>query len=106
MNYDPKKYKKVLFLTYRKTLSKGICKSFEHDGFKNYLKIATFHHVDRFICQYESIKKLFEENENPFDNGVTDALDFDLVIIDEAKSFLIIPSLQLIKKKTSSTSKG
>ena len=38
INYDPNKYKKVLFLTYRKTLSKDIYKSFEHYGFKNYLK--------------------------------------------------------------------
>ena len=65
-------------------MSKDIYKSFEHYGFKNYLKIATFHHVDRLIWQHDSIKKLFEENESPFDNGVTDVMDFDLVIIDEA----------------------
>ena len=94
-----------MFLTYRKTLSKDIYKSFEHYGFKNYLKIPTFHNVDRLICQYESIKKLFDENENPFDDGFDDSLTYDLVIIDEAKSFLTIPFLQLIRNKTNLTSK-
>ena len=32
-------------------------------------------------------KKLFEENENPFDDGFDESLTYDLVIIDEAKSF-------------------
>ena len=83
-------------------MSKDIYKSFEHYGFNNYLKITTFHNMYRLICQYESKKKLFEENESPFDNCVTDVLDFDLVIIDEAKSFFN----HTFSPTTNSTSKG
>ena len=68
-------------------MSKDIFKSFEQYGFKSYLKIPTLHCVDKLICQYESITKLLADNESPFDDGFDDSLIFDLVIIDEAKSF-------------------
>ena len=79
------KQKRVLFLSYRKTLTSDLMSSFSELGFKDY-RDAICNETNKLIIQLESINKikpsflfLDEEFEIP---------KYDLVIIDEVESIL------------------
>ena len=72
--------KKILFLSYRKTLTYDIQNNFQNIGFGNYLENDL--NCNRLIIQCESITKLdyiFNDDEVPL---------YDLVIIDESERVL------------------
>ena len=87
------KPKRVLWLTYRQTLTDNIEDEFIKFGFKSYLDHIT--DADRQILQLESIHKLYL-NENDEDDEFNDNDDekkriipkYDLIILDEIESIL------------------
>lgn len=92
-------FKKVLFLTYRKSLTRDIYRSFQNLGFESYMDIVHLDTSNRLICQYESVKRLFIDD--PFTDEFTrlKTIQYDLIIIDEAKSFFIHTFSPTQKKK-------
>ena len=72
--YEPKR---ILWISYRKTLTYDINGNFENFGFKSYLDGDIF--SDRVIIQIESLIKLNINAKIP---------KFDLIIIDEVESIL------------------
>ena len=81
---DQFKFKRILMVSYRQSLTNDLYGSFEIHKFKSYLD--GFYGADRIICQIESLHKLncnlfdgFESNEIP---------EYDLVILDESESIL------------------
>ena len=75
--YEPKK---ILFLSYRKSLTYDLQNNFDKLAFKNYLEHSM--NSQRLICQSESLLKLdylFADGEVP---------KYDLVIMDESESVL------------------
>ena len=80
---DTYKPKKILFITYRQTLSYNFEGSFgERHNVKNY--IDNNFECDRIICQIESLHKLIKCNLF----GVYEVPIYDLVIMDESESIL------------------
>ncbi|CAM9745171.1 unnamed protein product, partial [Ectocarpus fasciculatus] len=71
--------KRVLWLSYRKTLTMDILGNFASFGFKDYQK--GIYNADRLICQVESLIKINMSLENKIPK-------YDLVIIDEVESVL------------------
>lgn len=65
-------YKRVLFVSYRITLSNNIFGTFHELGFKLYSKDIN---ADRLICQVDSLQRLTN-------------LKYDLIIVDESESVL------------------
>jgi hypothetical protein len=80
---DEYKPQRVLFITYRQTLSFDLYGSFKRHNVGNYL-LGDFK-SDRLICQIESLPKLL--NKNLF-TGLFDTPVYDLVVIDEIESVL------------------
>lgn len=66
-------FERVLFVTYRRSLAKNLYDRLEHLDFVHYKDHRELTQA-RIICQVESLYKL-------------KTLDFDLLVIDEAKSF-------------------
>lgn len=64
--------KRILYISYRITLTENICGTFKDLNFKSYIEDIDH---DRVICQLDSILKIY----NPI---------FDMVIIDESESIL------------------
>lgn len=87
---DTNKYERVLFVSYRRSLSYDIQKNLNEYKFDNYLEVMqrrdNLFDCERLIIQYESIKKIdnhsYEAGCNPKDNY------YDLLIIDESESVL------------------
>ena len=77
--YDPKR---VLWVSYRKTLTYDIAGNFKQFNFETYLDDESCT-ADRLIVQIESLKKI----QNKFDEG-DDVASYDLIIIDEIESIL------------------
>lgn len=80
--YNPQK---VLWLSYRKTLSNDIYGNFQELKFKNYMDGKSYD-ADRLILQLESLPKLkgyFQDEEDEQDIPF-----YDLVVIDEIESVL------------------
>lgn len=78
--YQPKR---ILMLSYRKTLSYDLEKNFKELGFETYLDGDIF--SKRVIIQLESLMKL--DNTNPFLNE-GEIPKYDLVLMDESESIL------------------
>lgn len=72
--------KRVLFVSYRQSLSYDLYKNFNNLGFKLYLNDDFS--ADRIICQIESLEKLLPNNDE------TCIPNYDLVIIDEVVSVI------------------
>ena len=85
--YNPKK---ILWLSYRKTLTNNIIgaeKFGEEYGFKNYQE--GIYNTDRLMIQVESLSKLYSLMEFVDDNEeVCEYPSYDLVVIDEVESIL------------------
>ena len=79
-----KQFKRVLFLTYRRSLTRDIYHYLQEFGVDSYMDILHVERSNKLICKYESVKRLFK-----YDCYVLDDITYDLVIIDEAKSFFI-----------------
>jgi hypothetical protein len=77
-------FKRVLFLTYRRSLTRDIFHYLQELGFDSYMDVLHLERSNKLICQYESVKRLFRYNDFFLDD-----ITYDLVIIDEAKSFFI-----------------
>lgn len=76
------KFKRILWVTSRITLTENINGKFGNDQFKfvSYLDIkGTLFNYDRVICQIDSLERLFETNK---------IKKYDLIIIDEIESAL------------------
>ena len=79
------KQKRVLFLSYRKTLTSDLMSSFSELGFQDY-RNAICNETDKLIIQLESINKI-----KPSFMFVDDEFEipkYDLIIIDEVESIL------------------
>jgi len=74
--------KKILYISYRQTLTYELLGNFKIYGVKSYLNGE--YHADRLICQIESLYKIITEG---FD-GYKEIPSYDLVIIDEIESVL------------------
>lgn len=74
-----KPFKKILWITYRQTLTKQIFGSFKKYGFVNYLdeEGCLFNH-DRIIVQVDSLMRIMK-----YDYGNILLKQYDLVVIDE-----------------------
>jgi hypothetical protein len=87
---DTKKYKRVLFVSYRRSLSYDVKRQLKEFGFENYIEVQKerkfLHEVDKLIIQYESLYKIlnncYDLNDEPND------ISYDLIIIDECESVL------------------
>lgn len=66
------KFKRILFISYRITLTHNLFGTFKNLGFKTYMDDI---HADRLICQIDSLKKISLHN-------------YDLIVIDESESAL------------------
>ena len=88
------KPKKVLFVTYRQTLSYNFYGNFEKHKVGCYLT-GDFK-SDRLICQVESLHKLLSYNNFTGKNIVP---EYDLVIFDESESVLAHTDSNTIKNK-------
>jgi len=77
--YEPKR---ILFVSYRQSLSREFLGSFRQFGFQSYFD--SNYGADRFICQIESLSKIINSQE-PFQEKPP---KFDLVILDEIESIL------------------
>lgn len=86
--------KKILYISYRQTLTYELLGNFKGLGVKSYLN-GDFH-ADRLICQIESLYKIITEG---FD-GYTEIPSYDLVIIDEIESILNHFMSSTIENKT------
>lgn len=73
-------FKKILFITYRKTLTNDILDKLKELGFYSYMDYKNID-KDRLICQIESLYKI-----PPEDNG--NIREYDLIILDECESLL------------------
>jgi hypothetical protein len=80
-DYNPKR---ILWLTYRKTLTYDIHANFKHLDVKSYLDRDFT--ADRLIVQLESLLHL--EAEHNLFNDSAEVPKFDLVVLDEAESLL------------------
>lgn len=80
------KFKKVLWITHRQTLTKNICGSFKGYGFVNYMddKSKLFH-ADRAIVQVDSLQHV---TEYCMADACSSFNKYDLVIIDEVEGCL------------------
>ena len=84
--YNPKR---ILFVSYRKTLTNDLYGAFSKYGFEKYTNRKF--HADRLICQIDSLNKI-----NDF---FSDFLTYDLVILDEIESILNHFNAHTLKEK-------
>jgi len=89
-NYNPAR---VLWITYRQTLTDNIYDEFKKFGFRSYLDNITT--ADRQILQLESIHKLYLNDDNDDNDEFNDDDEYtithpkyDLIILDEVESIL------------------
>lgn len=87
-------FKRILFISYRQTLTNELYGNFKGFDFKSYMDGVYV--CDRLICQIESLTYLL--NGCMFD-GVVNAETYDLVIIDEIESVLAHFSSTTIQDK-------
>ncbi|ATZ81080.1 DEXDc helicase-primase [Bodo saltans virus] len=85
-NYN--QFGRVLFLSYRKSLSYDIERQFIDYGFTNYLSNdkRDLYSPDKLIIQYESLHRIFEDGVRANENINTNY--YDLLILDEVESLL------------------
>jgi len=82
--------KRILYLSYRKTLSMDLHKTFKYYGFNSYKEYKdnrTLREQDRLIIQVESLYRLEDQMINDF-LDVRYVPQFDIIIIDETESVL------------------
>jgi hypothetical protein len=91
--YSPKK---VLFITYRQTLSYNFYGNFKEFNVGNYL--AGDYKHDKLICQVESLHKLTHLN---YFTGCYEVPEYDLIVFDESESILAHTDSPTIKHKLS-----
>jgi hypothetical protein len=77
--FDDLNFKRVLFISYRQSLTNDIYGNFKKYRFKSYLD--KIYNSNRIICQIESLHKLDCDDD-------TDIPEYDLVIMDESESLL------------------
>lgn len=77
-------FEKVLFISYRQTLTNELFGSFKQLNVKSYLD-GDYNH-DKVICQIESLYKLIPDD--PFSDQELLIPSYDLVILDEVESIL------------------
>ena len=91
-------YKKILFVSYRKSITKSFTSELKDFEFKSYLdKSIDVNEVDRLLIQIDSIEKLHHIDE------ITQQLqdnEYDLVILDEVESILSHLSFEKINQFT------
>jgi hypothetical protein len=78
-------FKRVLFMSYRQTLSQDLYGNFKDLQVRTYLNGE--YHAERLICQLESLPKILPEIMF-IDNYGTPIPEYDLVILDESESLL------------------
>lgn len=84
VKYEPKK---ILWLSYRISLTNDIKGNFKDMGFKSYLD--GHYDAERLIIQLESLLKIDKNNNALFlEDDINEVPSFDLVIIDEVESVL------------------
>ena len=80
---------RVLFITYRQTLARGIVKNFGKLGFKNYLDSyddPSVWNSKRLIVQVDSLLQVFNKNDGFLIEGKFKA--YDMIILDESEGLL------------------
>ena len=82
-SYNPEK---VLFVSYRKTLSYDIRTKFDTYGFKSYMNEDL--NSDKLIIQIESLHKLRNLDCTYISDEIDEIKFYDLIIIDEVESIL------------------
>ncbi len=83
---DKHKFKKILWITHRQTLTKSLYGSFKKYGFINYMDTnGNLYCKDRVIIQVDSLNRII--SEDPFE-GCIKYNKYDLVIIDEIEGCL------------------
>jgi hypothetical protein len=88
--FEDLNFKRILFISYRQSLTNDIYGNFEKYKFKSYLD--KIYDSNRVVCQIESLYKL-ESNQD------TNIPDYDLVIMDESESLLNHFRSDTIKEK-------
>lgn len=76
---------RILFLSYRRTLTNDLLSEFGEFGFEDYKNNKNLHTYDRVIVQIESLLKL---SPDYLFNDYVEYPKFDLIIIDEIESCL------------------
>ena len=79
-------FSRILWISYRRTLSSDILGSFSGEGFTSYLD--GYFNANRLIIQLESLLQLSNNYENYLDEEYDRVGKYDLVIIDESESIL------------------
>lgn len=88
-------FKRVLFISYRQTLTNDLYGNFKRLNVKSYLD--GFFEEDRIICQIESLYKILGDYQ--FNDAVQVIASFDLVVLDEIESDLAHFTSSTIKNK-------
>ncbi|ARF09927.1 superfamily II helicase [Indivirus ILV1] len=83
---DEYKVKRVLFVSYRQTLTHELHGSFLKLGVKSYLDKAF--NADKLICQIESLEKLIPQLDEIYGEDGLELPEYDLVVLDEIESIL------------------
>ena len=73
------KFKRILWITHRQTLTNSLIETFKLLGFESYLDCAHINTIDKVIIQVDSLHKLLNDSRIP---------KYDLIIIDEIESNL------------------
>lgn len=76
-------FKKILMITYRKSLTSELMHNFDYYNFCSYE--SECFGADRLICQIESLHKIDPSN---VEDEVTEIPEYDLIIVDEVVSAL------------------
>jgi hypothetical protein len=81
-------FQRILFVSYRKSLSYDIERQLKNFNFKNYLDDdrENLYTCDRLIIQYESLHKIINDGRNIGENIYLNY--YDLIILDEMESLL------------------
>jgi len=85
--------KRVLFISYRRTLTYDVFNNFKRIGFTSYLDKK--YKNDKIICQVDSLTHIPTENIN----GLEVIKTFDLIIMDECESILYHYNSTTLKQK-------
>ena len=80
------KPQRVLWISYRITLTNDILYNFKELGFQSYQELN--YNADRLIIQLESLMKIDNTNDPFLDEGEALIPSYDLVVIDEIESIL------------------
>ena len=91
------KFKRILFVTHRQSLTNELHGTFGDHGFCSYM--SGIYDADSMICQIESLHNLSPDEDPLSRDEVETIVSYDLVILDEVESLLYHYESSTVKQK-------